>query len=116
MNAKENQNQLTYSSSQWKKKRKEILTKNPSCLCCQCLGLQNPATDVHHVLKFGKQMDIETSNKLFLDSENLVPLCHECHIFVHKKHELVNPVFSDYLYKLKTYLTWKYPNSIWTDN
>ena len=116
MNTNNTENLLTYSSSQWKKKRKEILDKTPNCLCCSCLGLETPATQVHHVLKFGKQMDIETSNKLFLDSENLVPLCHECHIFVHKKHELVNPVFSDYLYKLKTYLTWKYPNSIWTDN
>ena len=116
MNTNENKNQLTYSSSQWKKKRKEILTKNPLCLCCSCLGLETPATQVHHVLKFGKQMDIETSNKLFLDSENLIPLCKDCHTYIHKKHELVNPVFSDYLYKLKTYLTCKYPNSIWTDN
>lgn len=107
---------LNYSSSLWKRKRKEILEKNSSCLCCACLNIQKPATDVHHVLKFGKQMDIETSNKLFLDSENLVPLCKDCHCYIHKKHELVNPVFADYLYRLKTYLTWKYPESIWTDN
>ena len=63
MNTKENENQLTYSSSQWKKKRKEILGKQSHCLCCACLGLDTPAKEVHHVLKFGKQMDIETSNK-----------------------------------------------------
>lgn len=116
MNTKENENQLTYSSSQWKKKRKEILEKQSHCLCCACLGLDTPAKEVHHVLKFGKQMDIETTNKLFLDSENLIPLCKDCHTYIHRKHELVNPVFSDYLYKLKTYLCCKYPNAIWTDN
>ena len=104
MNAKEYQNLLTYSSSQWKKKRKEILDKQSHCLCCACLGLETPAKEVHHVLKFGKQMDIETSNKLFLDSENLIPLCKDCHTYIHRKHELVNPVFSDYLYTLKVYL------------
>ena len=116
MNANNTESLLNYSSSLWKKKRKEILTKNPLCLCCQCLGLETPATQVHHVIKFGKQMDTETANNLFLDSENLVPLCKDCHCYVHKKPELVNPVFADYLYKLKNYLTYKYPGSIWTDN
>lgn len=116
MNTNNTENLLTYSSSLWKKKRKEILDKQPYCLCCSCLGLETPATQVHHVLKFGKQINPAAHNQLFLDSENLIPLCKDCHTYIHRKHELVNPVFSDYLYKLKTYLTWKYPNSIWTDN
>jgi hypothetical protein len=54
--------ELNYSSSLWRKKRKEILDKTPMCQCCACLGLQNPAKHVHHVIKFGKQMNTETHN------------------------------------------------------
>jgi len=44
MNTNNTENLLTYSSSLWKKKRKEILDKTPNCLCCACLGLETPAT------------------------------------------------------------------------
>lgn len=107
--------ELNYSSSLWKNKRKEILTKTPECQCCLCLGIHKKANQVHHVLKFGKQLDTDTHNQLFLDNENLIALCKDCHTYVHKKTDLVNPVFADYLYKLKNYLCYKYPGAIWTD-
>jgi len=52
----------------WKKLRKDFLAHNPRCKRCGEL-----ATDVHHLVRHGANMDI------FLDPHNLVALCGSCH-------------------------------------
>lgn len=62
------------SSSEWKKKRKEIMRRdNFSCkLCGKKEGLQ-----CHHV------HSLDTNWELRLENSNIITVCSECHSDIH---------------------------------
>lgn len=62
-----NSNQRGYNSA-WQKARRCYLMVHPICVKCG-----QPATEVDHIIPHRGDM------KLFWDSTNWQPLCHECH-------------------------------------
>ncbi len=63
-----------YNSSPWRKKRKEIMQIYGG-LCQVCLSneVTKPADVVDHII------ELKDDDRLALDNDNLVPLCHACH-------------------------------------
>lgn len=41
-----------YNTNAWKQLRANKLTEQPMCQLCQLNGMNNPATQVHHAMKF----------------------------------------------------------------
>ena len=60
---------LPLQSAAWRRMRASVLNGEPLCRHCAARGLLTEATDVDH--KSGDPSDNS--------SENLQPLCHECH-------------------------------------
>lgn len=58
-----------YALPEWRRLRTAQLRNNPQC--AKCGGL---ATEVHHIIPHRGDMN------LFLDQNNLVSLCHDCHL------------------------------------
>ena len=69
-----------YNTTTWKHLRTSKLSTNSICECCNKLF----ATEVHHFIPFLKGRDDVEQSCLFEDYRNLVSLCHECHMNVHK--------------------------------
>ena len=57
-----------YNSPRWKELRARQLKEDPYCQICG-----NKATEVHHVTPHRGDWD------LFLDPQNLISICHDCH-------------------------------------
>ena len=71
-------NKKFYKSSQWLKKRKEILERdNFECQMCKERGLYSSAYAVHHIRHY------QSNPELALTDDNLLSLCAECHNEVH---------------------------------
>ena len=69
-----------YNSSEWKYVRKEILARQPLCICrtfAQC---------VHHIVPFAEylKLDFEKAKSMAYDIDNLLPLCLACHKKIHQ--------------------------------
>lgn len=60
---------LPLNSSAWQRLRAAVLSGEPLCRYCHARGIVTEATDVDHV----------SGNPGDNSSENLQPLCHECH-------------------------------------
>ena len=58
-----------YNSPKWRKLRSEKLRQCPECEICGA-----PATEVHHIRAHNGDWG------LFLDSYNLLSICHACHL------------------------------------
>lgn len=72
-----------YVSSEWRKKRLEILKRdNYECQLCKLYGRYNKATVVHHLKHYDKYP------KLALTNTNLISLCAACHNVVHPEKNL----------------------------
>lgn len=79
-----------YNSKGWKTLRKWFLTCNPLCVECAAKGITTVATDVHHRVPFLTGKTESEQWKLFLDENNLMPLCDKCHHEIHKRLKNVN--------------------------
>lgn len=66
-----------YNSPRWKTLRKNKLESEPFCEICGAL-----ATEVHHRVPHNGDWD------LFLDSNNLMSICHECHLIETQKESV----------------------------
>jgi len=79
--------QLFYSRREWLSLVKKVWKRDKST--CQSCGIkgkrENWLFDVHHIIP----VDVE---EFRLDIDNLVLLCHECHLFVHS-NENVGEIF-----------------------
>ena len=70
-----------YSTSVWKSMSYEMRKKHPECqLCCK-----NKSTEVHHIFPFMHQFE-DVREEVFLDKDNLICLCSDCHHQVHAKN------------------------------
>lgn len=74
-----------YQSRAWKKLREWQIANYPLCHDCALNGLSVPATEAHHKVPFGTGKTDEEKFALLLDPENIVSLCHECHMKRHNK-------------------------------
>ena len=62
-----------YNTTQWRRMRYNILSKNPLCARCSKYNYIEPAVDVDHIISH------KGNKELFYDMNNLQPLCKKCH-------------------------------------
>lgn len=73
-------------SAQWLKLRKQKLTDQPTCERCQSQhDWPVPATEVHHIMPCETARTHAAINHLMFSYANLMSLCHECHVAIHKE-------------------------------
>ena len=70
-----------YSLSIWKSMSKDMRKKHPECQLCG----KNKSTEVHHIFPFMHQFE-DVREEVFLDKDNLICLCSDCHHQVHAKN------------------------------
>lgn len=66
-----------YDTSNWRKLRNLVLEDEPFCRICRTMKKYTPAVMVDHIIPITEKNWTE----LFLDINNLQPLCDECHKF-----------------------------------
>ena len=67
-----------YSLSIWKSMSNELRKEHPICQLCG----KNKSTEVHHIFPFMHQFE-DVREEVFLDKDNLICLCTDCHHQVH---------------------------------
>ena len=70
-----------YSTSVWKSISYELRKKHEICQLCG----KNKSTEVHHIFPFMHQFE-DVREEVFLDKDNLICLCTDCHHQVHAKN------------------------------
>lgn len=70
-----------YSLSVWKSMSQELRKKHEICQLCG----KNKSTEVHHIFPFMHQFE-DIREEVFLDKDNLICLCSDCHHQVHAKN------------------------------
>ena len=70
-----------YSTSVWKSMSQDMRKKHPECQLCG----KNKSTEVHHIFPFMHQFE-DVREEVFLDKDNLICLCTDCHHQVHAKN------------------------------
>ena len=73
-----------YGSKLWRDLREQKLMEQPLCEECLLMDKVTPATQVHHMDKFGDYYpDEQLMWEKFLDWDNLESICAECHRRIH---------------------------------
>ena len=70
-----------YSLSVWKSMSYDMRKEHPECQLCG----KNKSTEVHHIFPFMHQFE-DVREEVFLDKDNLICLCTDCHHQVHAKN------------------------------
>lgn len=70
-----------YSISRWKSLSQELRKEHEICQLCN----KNKSTEVHHIFPFMHQFE-DIREEVFLDKDNLICLCSDCHHQVHAKN------------------------------
>lgn len=70
-----------YSLSVWKSISQDMRKKHEFCQLCG----KNKSTEVHHIFPFMHQFE-DVREEVFLDKDNLICLCTDCHHQVHAKN------------------------------
>lgn len=70
-------------ASRWLRLRRDVLTAHPLCERCQAEGYITPATEVHHRKPVETGVGYDEKRRLMYDSDNLMALCHRCHVEIH---------------------------------
>lgn len=70
-----------YSISRWKSMSYELRKEHEICQLCG----KNKSTEVHHIFPFMHQFE-DVREEVFLDKDNLICLCSDCHHQVHAKN------------------------------
>lgn len=70
-----------YSLSVWKSISQRLRKEHPECQLCG----KNKSTEVHHIFPFMHQFE-DVREEVFLDKDNLICLCTDCHHQVHAKN------------------------------
>ena len=70
-----------YSTSIWKSMSYQMRKKHEICQLCG----KNKSTEVHHIFPFMHQFE-DVREEVFLDKDNLICLCTDCHHQVHAKN------------------------------
>lgn len=78
-NVRDKRSARFYASTQWIRLRDLILSRaGYQCVLCKQQGKLTPATEVHHIVP----IRVDWSKRL--EMNNLMCLCHKCHMEVHK--------------------------------
>lgn len=80
-NSKNKSEKDYYSTSVWKSISQEMRKKHPECQLCG----KNKSEEVHHIFPFMHQFE-DIREEVFLDKDNLICLCTDCHHQVHAKN------------------------------
>lgn len=70
-----------YDLNQWKQLSQEMRKEHEFCQLCG----KNKSTEVHHIFPFMHQFE-DVREEVFLDKDNLICLCSDCHHQVHAKN------------------------------
>ena len=70
-----------YSLSVWKSMSYQMRKEHEICQLCG----KNKSTEVHHIFPFMHQFE-DVREEIFLDKDNLICLCTDCHHQVHAKN------------------------------
>lgn len=70
-----------YSISRWKTMSQELRKKYQTCQLCG----KRKSEEVHHIFPFMHQFE-DIREEVFLDKDNLICLCSDCHHQVHAKN------------------------------
>ena len=70
-----------YSISIWKSMSQDMRKKYPECQLCG----KRKSEEVHHIFPFMHQFE-DIREEVFLDKDNLICLCSDCHHQVHTKN------------------------------
>lgn len=74
-----------YNSMAWHRFRNVYVSEHPVCAECLLHDHVEPTAEVHHILPFSHGTTEEEQWKLFLDQNNVIALCKQCHIGYHIK-------------------------------
>lgn len=80
----DNKWQKYYGTKEWHNLRQTKLYDQPLCERCLAYDRVRPATEVHHHRVFGSFPTEEERWYWFLNYDNLISLCHECHQYIHQ--------------------------------
>ena len=80
-NSKNKSEKDYYSTSVWKSMSYDMRKKHEICQLCG----KNKSTEVHHIFPFMHQFE-DVRDEVFLDKDNLICLCTDCHHQVHAKN------------------------------
>jgi 5-methylcytosine-specific restriction protein A len=79
-NVRDKRSARFYTSTQWIRLRDLIMSRaGYQCTLCKAQGKLTPATEVHH------KIPIRTDWSKRLAPDNLIALCHRCHMMAEKK-------------------------------
>ena len=80
-NSKNKSEKYYYSLSIWKSMSYDMRKRHEICQLCG----KNKSTEVHHIFPFMHQFE-DVREEVFLDKDNLICLCSDCHHQVHAKN------------------------------
>lgn len=80
-NSKNRSEKDYYSTSVWKSISQKLRKEHEFCQLCG----KNKSTEVHHIFPFMHQFE-DVREEVFLDKDNLICLCSDCHHQVHAKN------------------------------
>ena len=84
--------QLSKESTRWKKLKQQVKERDLSCRLCWYNGVYNPIQECHHIIPK------EINDDKVWDVNNVIGLCHDCHMnVVHKNKDS----WKDYVKLLK---------------
>ena len=81
---RDNKWQKYYGTKEWHNLRQTKLYEQPLCERCLLHDRVRPATECHHKKVFGSFPTEEERWYWFLNYDNLISLCHECHQYIHQ--------------------------------
>lgn len=73
------------SSGRWRALRREALARHPACVRCESMGRVTAASEVHHVVPCEGAATEAEMRRLMFDPHNLMPVCHSCHVELHRE-------------------------------
>lgn len=73
------------NSTAWRQLRHDMLVLHPLCQMCEAEGRERFATEVHHVKPIESIDDATVQQYLAYDRNNLLCLCHDCHVLAHRR-------------------------------
>lgn len=70
-------------SKKWTRLRFKKLSNNPLCEKCLHSDIVTPAAEIHHIKPIESVSDAAVMYALAYDYNNLISLCHKCHVSIH---------------------------------
>ena len=81
--AKDKEYRRLIHTTRWLRLRQRVLTEHPLCQRCESEGRITSACEVHHIHPVEEAFTYEERKQRMYDPNNLLALCHECHVKTH---------------------------------